>query len=165
MQELLKTLGFDPTKFIFTIVNFLVLFLILRKYLFKSILKALEDRKEKIREGLKQAELGKMELARAQEERDKIIADAKAAAEKIKMDAEESGRQVLVKASEESEKIIAQGRKKLVKEEERIKKEMFAQLIDFVTIATRKVLDEVVSEKQQQALVEKAVSKTLEEVS
>lgn len=165
MQDLLKTLGFEPTKFIFTIVNFLVVFLILKKFLFKSILQSLEERKEKIRKGLEQVELAKMEIVRAQEEGEKIITDAKTLAGKIRMDAEESGRQILVKAEEEAEKIIAQGRKKLVGEEEKIKKEVFGRLIDFVTIATRKVLDEVVSEKQQEALVEKAVSKTLEEAS
>jgi F-type H+-transporting ATPase subunit b len=165
MQDLLKTLGFDPMKFIFTIINFLAVFLILKKFLFKSILKVLEDRKEKIRQGLEQAELAKMELARARDEGEKIIASAKTEADKIKKDTEGLSKDILIKAKKNSEEIIAQGKKKIIEEREKAKKEMSVRLIDFVTIATRKVLNEVVSEKQQQALVEKAVSKTLGEAS
>jgi F-type H+-transporting ATPase subunit b len=168
MAELLKAVGFEPTKFIFTIVNFLIVFFILKKFLFGSIIQTLEERKVKISKGLDQAELAEKQLSLAKEEAEKIINEAKVHAEKMKKDFEELGKNIIAEAKKESAEMIAQSRQKIIDEQERNKKEMLAKVIDFVTISTKKVfsiLNEAATEKQQRLLVEKVVSKTMEEVS
>lgn len=165
MGELLHSLGFNPIKFFFTIFNFLLVFWLLKRYLFGGIFKTLEERKVKIKEGLEVAEKAKKELEQAQVEASKIIAQAKEEAEKIKKTAEEIQEQLITKAKSEAEKIIKEARVTLEQEKKEIRKEMYVQLIDLVSLATRRVLEGVVGEEEQRLLVEKAVSKIMEEAS
>jgi len=165
MAELLKTLGFEPVKFFFTILNFLVVFFLLKIFLFGRIMKILENRKEKIQRGLKDAEQAAKELERAQGEAERIIAAAKTEAEKIRKEAEGAREDILAKAKSEAENIVKESRATIEAKKKEIRKEMYAQLIDLVSLATRKVLDQVVGEEEQRILVEKAVEESLEEVS
>src|SRR5437870_10658982 len=56
LMEILKNFGFEPILFIAQIVNFVIIYLILKKFLYKPVLKLLKDRKQTIAGGLKQAE-------------------------------------------------------------------------------------------------------------
>lgn len=87
-MEILKNFGFEPILFIAQIVNFLVIFFVMKKFLYAPIQKTLEDRKRKIDEGLRSAEestrlmqetIDKEAeiLKKAHEEATKLIADAK----------------------------------------------------------------------------------------
>jgi len=165
MGELLHALGFDPVKFFFTIFNFLLVLWLLKKYVFGGIFKTLEERKIKIKESLEVAERAKKELEQAQLEASKIITQAKEEAEKIRKTAEETQEQLIAKAKSEAERIVKEARLTLEQEKKEIRKEMYVQLIDLVSLATRRVLEGVVGEEEQRLLVEKAVSKVLEEGS
>ena len=55
-MEILNNFGFEPILFFAQIVNFLIIYLVLKKFLYKPLLKVLNDRKHKIEEGLKSAE-------------------------------------------------------------------------------------------------------------
>jgi len=162
MGELLHALGFDPVKFFFTIFNFLLVLWLLKKYLFGGIFKTLEERKIKIKQSLEDAERVKKELEQAQAESARIIAQAKEEADKIRRSAEETREEIITKAKSEAERIVKEARVTLEQEKKEIRKEMYLQLVDLVSLATRKVLEDVVGEKEQRLLVEKAVSKVLE---
>ena len=54
-------IGFDSVKTLFLVGNFFILFFLLKKFFFKPILEILENRKEKIKEGLEQREIARKE--------------------------------------------------------------------------------------------------------
>ena len=73
----------DPGLAIWTIVTFVVLVLLLGKFAWKPLLRALEDRQEKIRKSLEDAQQAKQELDRLNRESAEIIRNAHAEAESI----------------------------------------------------------------------------------
>ena len=85
----------DPGLFVWTIVTFLLLVFVLAKFAWKPLLKMLQDREDMVRSSLEDAEKAKSELerlneeseaimAKARSEAQSILADGKAAAEKVK---------------------------------------------------------------------------------
>jgi F-type H+-transporting ATPase subunit b len=55
-MEILKTFGFDPILLGAQIINFLIIFYLLKRFLYKPVLGMLKTREDKIKEGIKQAE-------------------------------------------------------------------------------------------------------------
>lgn len=55
-MQLLYNFGFEPVLFLAQIVNFLIIFVLLKKFLYPSIVRTLEDRKTKIAKGLADAQ-------------------------------------------------------------------------------------------------------------
>lgn len=159
----MKVLGFNPINFIFTIVNFLLVFWILKRFLFKPLLKVLRERKEKVEESLATAAQAENELAAAGEGAEGIIAQAKVEAKTIVQEAEEAREALLRETRHQTEQMIKDAHKGLEKEREQIRAEMEGQLIDLVSVAVDRVLDEVVGKEEQRILVEKAVSRALVE--
>ena len=72
----------DPGLYIWTIVTFLVLMGLLAKFAWRPLLEALEERRESIRKALDDARQAKAELERLQAESTKILAQARAEAER-----------------------------------------------------------------------------------
>ena len=159
----MKVLGFNPINFIFTIINFLLVFWLLKRFLFKPLLSVLEERKKKVEEALAKAAQADDELATAREEAESIIAQGKLEAKKIVQEAEEAKEALLRETRYQTEQMIKEAHEGLEKEKGQIRAEMEGQLIDLVSVAVDKVLDEVVGEEEQRILVEKAVSRALVE--
>ena len=61
-MELLSNLGINGKLLLAQIVNFFILLYILKRFAYKPILKVLDDRKEKIEKGLRDAENAKDKL-------------------------------------------------------------------------------------------------------
>lgn len=99
-MEILNNFGFEPILLAAQIVNFLIIFFVMKKYLYTPLLKVMEERKEKIAEGLKNADetsrlmqetlqKEKEVLKKAHEDAKKLIAEAKAEQAVIMQQAEE----------------------------------------------------------------------------
>ncbi|MDR0794242.1 MAG: F0F1 ATP synthase subunit B [Chitinophagaceae bacterium] len=113
MDLLLPGLG----QIIFTIIAFVIVLFILKKYAWKPILKGLNDREKGIADALAAAENAKKEmanlkneneslLARAQEERAALLKTASETRDKIIVDAQ-------TKAKAEYERIVADAQEKI----------------------------------------------------
>jgi len=163
MGGLKETLGFDPIKFIFTIVNFLVFFWILKRFLFKPLLKSLGERKKKVEEGLEKAAQADSVVANAKKEAESIIASGKEEARRIVQEAEKEREALLKETQAKIDEMIKEAHEMIEKEKEKIRLEMESQMIELVSVAVNKVLYELLSEEEQRVLVEKAVSEALVE--
>jgi F-type H+-transporting ATPase subunit b len=87
-------LNISPGLIFWTVVTFICLYLILKKFAWKPILGALDEREKFIKDSLKKSELARIEaekllkentdnLVKAEEEAQKIIAQARETAEKL----------------------------------------------------------------------------------
>ena len=65
-MEILKNFGFEPVFFIAQIVNFLILFFVFKRFLYKPILKLLKERAREITKGLEDADNAKKTLEDAE---------------------------------------------------------------------------------------------------
>ena len=82
-MDILKNFGVDPVLVGAQIVNFLIIFYLLKKFLYKPVLGMLKKRADKIEEGLKQAEESRLALEKTLEEEKKILSKAQDEAKKI----------------------------------------------------------------------------------
>src|SRR5580658_8975721 len=80
MTETGERFGFHWPQFLSNCISFLIVCFLLQKFAYKPILTVLETRREKIAEGLKNAERIKAELADAEKTKADILAKANAEA-------------------------------------------------------------------------------------
>jgi F-type H+-transporting ATPase subunit b len=104
-MELISALGIDLRIFIAQLINFAVLVFVLYKFAYHPVLNLLEERKEKIKKGLENAEASENALAQASAEKQQIIAAANKEAEAMSVRAKEY-------ADEKADAIIAEAQKK-----------------------------------------------------
>jgi F-type H+-transporting ATPase subunit b len=74
-----ETFGFNVWIFLSQIISFTIVALLLRKFAYKPILTVLEERRQKIAEGLLNAEKIKQQLADAEKRYGEIMANANTA--------------------------------------------------------------------------------------
>jgi F-type H+-transporting ATPase subunit b len=93
-----------------TIVIFVLLLLILKKFAWKPILKAVDDRNNSIKDALSSAEKAKEEMEQLSADNDKILTEARMERDSIIKEAREIKEKTISeaksKASKEAEKII-----------------------------------------------------------
>src|SRR5258708_30273350 len=76
-----------PGLMIWTLVCFAITFFVLRKYAFGPIQKAIDDRRERIRQSVEEADRAREEARHLLEEHRKLVGKAKAEAEEILVEA------------------------------------------------------------------------------
>ncbi len=83
LGDILSRLGFDWRVAIANLINFLIIFWVLNKFVFRPLGKTLRDRREAIALSLKNAEQAEGTLVAAKEEARHIVDDAKKQAAEI----------------------------------------------------------------------------------
>ena len=75
-MDFLKNLGFDPVMLGAQILNFLIIFFLLKRFLYKPVLDMIKKREDVIKEGLKQSEEAKLNLEKTLLEEKRILTKA-----------------------------------------------------------------------------------------
>jgi F-type H+-transporting ATPase subunit b len=123
---------------VWTSLSFLILMFVLRKYAWKPILEAVEERDQKIAQALKEAENARKEVGSLSSERDKLLADIKDERDQILADAAKT-RDFIVseakhKATEEASRILETAR-------EAIHNERMAAVTEVRNMAAKLAID------------------------
>ena len=109
-MELLKAFGVDYKILIAQLLNFAILFFVLYKLGYKPIFKFLDDRRDRIKDGLTMADKAEKKLSEAENEKKAIIIDSKkeAAAVISRADklAKEKKDEIIGKAKEEIRTVL-----------------------------------------------------------
>ncbi len=148
-------------EFIATLFNFILLLFLLRKFLFKPILKMLDDRKTAIDKALTAADEARLEaenteinivaqIAAARADADAIIADAKKRGEEVRKD-------IIETAKLDAEKIAKAAKAQIEEEKKHAIDELKAQMADLVVLASEKVLASGLTADQEQNLMTKYI--------
>src|SRR5215831_16852393 len=76
ITEISRTFGLDVPHFISQVISFAIVAFLLQRFAYKPILKVLEDRRQRIAEGLANADKIKQELAKVEASRQEIMTKA-----------------------------------------------------------------------------------------
>lgn len=158
-------LSFNLNIFIFSIVNFAILFIILKKFLFGPMLNILEQRKTKIKESLDQVRQTEQEREKVRTEKEEIIFKAEKESQGIIQQAEKMKKDILNQGKDEADRIIKASRDSIEKEREDLKKEMHVMLIDLVTASVNKALASIGRQENQGRIIETSILQSLQEAS
>ncbi len=152
-------LDVNPGVIIWTVITFLFLLFVLKKFAWKPILSSLDERENFIKDSIAKAEHARDEaerlleenkatLAKAEEESQKIITQGREYSEKLKT-------QILEESKEEARKMIVNASAEI----ERKNKEAFTklkdQVADIAVLAAEKIIKENLDKDKQTKLVEK----------
>src|SRR3977135_950356 len=123
IREPAAPFGLDWKIFLSQVISFILVALVLRRFAYKPILAILEERRQRIAEGLLNAEKIKQQLAEAEQRHAEILAKANAAAQKRIDEARERAAQVAERKQQEAvvaaEQIIAKAREATAIEHEK----------------------------------------------
>jgi len=166
MGELIHQLGIEWKLLLAQIVNFVILFLILKKFLYKPLINLMNRRRDKIMEGLEKARKGEEEFKKIAEIKERELAKIQKEAEVMIQRAREIGdkkqEEILKQAEEKTKKIIEDAKGRIDIEKEKMLKEVHQDIANLVINATEKILKEKVDEKKEKDLFDK-VFKELKE--
>ena len=155
-------LGLNLGYLLLQIFNFLILFVILRVWVYKPILGLLDKRRQTIAQGLEDARVAAEARANAEKEAAKIVADAQAEASKVVREANERAQGVAKEVKAEAEAEAAKAREAALAEAEaernRILGDLRGQVAALSMAATQKLVGEAMDEKRQRALLEEFFS-------
>lgn len=162
-MELLNNFGFDPVLLIAQVVNFLLILIVLKKFLYKPILKMLNDRKESVAKGLKQAEDGKKLLEDAEVAEKEIIKKARLAANKMiddaKMQATAEARVIEENAKTQSVRIIEDAKRQIELSEKETEKKLATYVSNLAIELITKSSKQLFPEKEQKTVMQNALKK------
>src|SRR3989344_5427803 len=105
-MEIFKSFGIQPVFLLAQIVNFLIILYLLKRFFYKPIVKILEDRKKKIEESLKNADLIEERLQKTEEKNAQILAEAQNSARILIADAKREAENINQQTNLEARKTI-----------------------------------------------------------
>lgn len=158
----MEGLGLNLGYLFVQIFNFAIIFVVLRAWVYKPILGLLERRRSTIAEGLEDARIAAEARQNAEQEAEKVLADAQAKASQIIREANEraesQGREVIADAEAEAvkkrEETLAEGES----ERERILGELRGQVGTLAIAAAQKLLNASLDEQRQRVLIDEFFS-------
>lgn len=133
-------------NFILEMINILVLFLILRKLLFRPVMDIMEKRRQRIETDLRDARQERESAAALREEYETIKGQAKEESRQIisfaKEEAQRESRQIMEEAQKEAARQIQEAKVSIAEKEEQALLQAKAQVAVLAMEATKKLLEE-----------------------
>ena len=166
-MEFLKDLGLDKLLLVAQIVNFLILFFVLKAVFYKPLKKILEERKEKISKGIEDADAAKELRERTVKEKDEIIRTARievqALIEDSRKAADEIKQKIVDDAKTQSEEMVKDAQKRAEEEMKKMEKQIKVMSLDISKKIMENVIPVLMDDAQKNAVLKKAVQKLDEE--
>ncbi|MEK7562184.1 MAG: ATP synthase F0 subunit B [Patescibacteria group bacterium] len=166
MNALLEQLGIDWKLFLSQAVNFFILLVILRAFVYKPLISIIEKRNKKIREGLEKAEEADIRLKEVDNISKEKIKDAQLESIGIIKNTEAQAKVLAVnlqkKAEERQEELLKQIEASHKKQQEEVKTAVLKEAANLVRKAIVKTV-ELNPDQIDEALIKKAVSQVKNE--
>ena len=155
-----ESFGFNVWIFLSQVISFVIVALLLKLFAYKPILAVLEERRQRIAEGLLNAEKIKQQLAEAEQRYQEILAKANRQAQKMIDEARASAGVIAERKQQDAivaaEQILAKAREASVLEHERTMSQLKRELGRLVIDTTAKVTGKVLTPDDQRRLQEEA---------
>ncbi len=157
-MEALEALGINLPSLLWHTINFLLLVGLLTKFLYKPVIRIMDDRSARIRESMEHADAIKEQLAKTSEETrlqlEAARKEGQAILEQANQIAEKVRGQARQEAQAEADKIVAKARAQLEQEREQTVAELRREMADLVVSAATRVIGESLDDRAQHRLIE-----------
>ena len=148
---------------VFTILNFFILYLALRRFLFKPLNETLTARRSEVESKLKDAENNKVLSERYRAESEADLKDSKnkgkALVEEYKSRAEGLHSDIVKAANAEARQIIERAVRETEREREKAQAEIKEQVIELALMLSAKALEESINENTHRRLISDFITK------
>jgi F-type H+-transporting ATPase subunit b len=150
-----------PGLMIWTIVCFLITLYVLKRYAFGPIQKAIDERRDRIRESLNEADRAREEARKLLEEHRKLIASAQTDAEEILSEArriaDANERRMREELEADRQRRLEETRKQIEAETRRALEQIRVEVVELSLLAATKVTRKALDDEDHRRLIEEAV--------
>ena len=158
----MEGLGLNLGYLFVQIFNFAIIFVVLRAWVYKPILGLLERRRTAIAEGLEDARIAAEARQNAEQEAEKVMADAQTNASQVMREANEraetQGKEIIAAAEAEAAKKREETLTEVESERERILGELRGQVGALAIAAAQKLINASLDEQRQRVLIDEFFS-------
>lgn len=160
-------LEFEPTTIIFTIINLLVLYLILRKLLFGRVNAVLEQRAALVKSEIASAEASNQQAQDLKAQYESKLTDARHEAAKIVADAQNRAQRVyegkMAEAESDTKRLRSEAESQIASERDDMLRGARNEVASLALLAAAKVAQRSMNEADDKALVDSFLSEVGEQ--
>lgn len=153
----------NPGLIIWTLITFVLVLLILKKYAWGPLLSALDERENSIREALEQADRARAEAETAAEKNKQALVEAQAevqaAINKAREDAERIAREVHERSEGEAQQLLEQARRTIVRERDQALQDLRQQTAELAILAAGQLLEENLDDERNRKIVDDFINR------
>ena len=157
----MEALGINPLQLAAQIVNFLIIFFILYKLTYRTILKVLGEREKKICESMEYSDKIKAEWEKMgkvhTEEVGKARKEAEMIREEAKLAADENRQAILTEAREEAEGLVKKEMAAFEEKKRAEEKTLRTKTIEMSTLIAERLIRDYLRKEDQQSMVDEAI--------
>jgi F-type H+-transporting ATPase subunit b len=150
-----------PGLMIWTIVTFLIVLFVLRRVAFGRIQKLIDQRRERIREALDEADKARQEARQLREltaqEREEAKADRERVLEESRRQAQALFEQARQRADEDLRERLEANREEIDAENRRLREQIRRDVVELTLLAAEKVTGKSLDKKDQRRLIDETV--------
>jgi F-type H+-transporting ATPase subunit b len=150
-----------PGLMIWTIICFAIAFYVLRRYAFGPIQSAIDERRQRIRRSLEEADKARDEARRLLEEHRALIGQARGQAEEILSEARKVAESMAQRVREETDadrqRRLEETKRQIEAETQRALQRIRVEVAELTLIATSKVTGKVLDDSDHRRLIEDAI--------
>ena len=155
-------IGINAAAFISQLISFLIVLVILSKFVWPTVIRTLDKRKATIQEGVENAERAKEALREAGNRAEEILAEARreaqATIERAASNARQVALQIETEARARAEQFSQQQLERIQQETNRARMELSRHVVNLSIEAASKVISRSVDSKDNRRLVEDFVT-------
>jgi F-type H+-transporting ATPase subunit b len=159
------SLGVNLPLLVVFVINFIVLFVLLRLFLYKPVMKMLDERAKRTKEGMELAEATKKEYEQAKSEIQKQIEKGRQEAQAIIAQTIQVGERLKVESRQEATKqaqvIVDRTRAELETERDKIVGDLRREFVDIAISAAGKVIKETLDKEKHRKLIDETLQESV----
>jgi F-type H+-transporting ATPase subunit b len=158
---LLQALGIDGKLLIEQAIAFLILVAVLGKFVYPALIKAIDQRRDQIEAGQKEAKEAAEALTKAEANVADMLADARKQADEVIARSHKEGAAMVAEAEEKAkvraEQIVKDARTQLDAEVAKARQALKKDTIELVALATEKVVKQKLDDRKDGQLITEAL--------
>jgi F-type H+-transporting ATPase subunit b len=159
------SLGINLPLLVVFIVNFIILLVMLRLFLYQPVMKVLDERAKKTRDAMELAEATKKEFEQAKGEVQKQIEKGRQEAQAVITQAMQVGERLKEESRQEAAKqaqvIIDRARSELEAERDKIVGDLRREFVEIAIAAAEKVIKETLDREKHRKLIEETLQESV----
>lgn len=158
----LSALGLNVQSFLFQLITFIIVLVILRQFVFKRLVKTLDDRRKTVEKSITQAIETEAKLKKAETTIATMLAQGRKQADDIVAAGHKEAAQMVeaaeTKAAARAEHIVTEAKAQMDVELAKARTALKAETAQLVAMATERIIGEKLDVKKDEALIAKALA-------
>ena len=149
-------------QIVVSLLNLVILFIIVKKFLYKPIKKTMKEREEKLAEKYAEAELHLASAEQAEQELNEKLSDAENQAQAILNEATENAHrreaEIAAKAQQDADNIVRLAHAEAELEKQKAQHEIKEQIVDVSLALSEKLIEREIKEEDHHNLIDNFIS-------